>query len=175
MQFIRSDHSNYLTVKFKEMYRPQQEVWIDKATVPFQGRCRFKVYMKDKSTKWGFKLYELPVEPNAGTQNHAGWNLQKEPCELRQLICSRIGRDQGTSTTGGRISSTEAFDSCGKKAQHQCKVWPDRAKAAGQTLAERKNKRKLTATWCRECKVDLSLDCFEIYHTISMTKNPVQR
>ncbi|GFO33867.1 PiggyBac transposable element-derived protein 4 [Plakobranchus ocellatus] len=61
--------------------------------------------------------------------------------------------------------NTEASDSRGKRAQRQCKVCADRAKAAGQTPAERKNKRKLTTTWCRECKVGLCLDCFEIYHT----------
>ncbi|GFO49829.1 PiggyBac transposable element-derived protein 4-like [Plakobranchus ocellatus] len=61
--------------------------------------------------------------------------------------------------------NTEASDSRGKKAQRHCKVCADRAKVAGQTPAERKNKRKLTTTWCRECKVGLCLDCFEIYHT----------
>ncbi|GFO17243.1 PiggyBac transposable element-derived protein 4 [Plakobranchus ocellatus] len=63
--------------------------------------------------------------------------------------------------------STEASDSRGKKAQRQCKVCADRAKTAGQTPAERENKRKLTTTWCPECKVGLCLDCFEIYHTKS--------
>ncbi|GFO50627.1 PiggyBac transposase uribo2 [Plakobranchus ocellatus] len=61
--------------------------------------------------------------------------------------------------------NTEASDSRGKKAQRQCKVCADRAKTAGQTPAERENKRKLTTTWCPECKVGLCLDCFEIYHT----------
>ncbi|GFO03118.1 PiggyBac transposable element-derived protein 4 [Plakobranchus ocellatus] len=35
------------------------EVYIDEAMIPFKGRSRFKVYMKDKTTKWRFKLYEL--------------------------------------------------------------------------------------------------------------------
>ncbi|GFO40111.1 PiggyBac transposable element-derived protein 4 [Plakobranchus ocellatus] len=61
--------------------------------------------------------------------------------------------------------NTEASDSRGKKAQRRCKVCADRAKAAGQTPAERKNRRKLTTTWCRECEVGLCLDCFEMYHT----------
>ncbi|GFO37511.1 PiggyBac transposable element-derived protein 4 [Plakobranchus ocellatus] len=60
--------------------------------------------------------------------------------------------------------NTEASDSRGKKAQRRCKVCADRAKAAEQTPAERKNKRKLTRTWCGECKVGLCLDCFGIYH-----------
>ncbi|KAK3767421.1 hypothetical protein RRG08_032096 [Elysia crispata] len=41
------------------MYNPGREVCIDQAMVPLKGRSPFKVYMKDKPTKWGFKLYEL--------------------------------------------------------------------------------------------------------------------
>ncbi|GFO08100.1 PiggyBac transposable element-derived protein 4 [Plakobranchus ocellatus] len=61
--------------------------------------------------------------------------------------------------------NTEASDSRGKRAQRRCKVCADRARTAGQTPAEKKNKRKLRTTWCRECKVGPCLDCFEIYHT----------
>ncbi|GFO13361.1 PiggyBac transposable element-derived protein 4-like [Plakobranchus ocellatus] len=50
---------DYLNAKFKEVYQPQREVCIDEAMIPFKGRSWFKVYMKDKPTKWGFKLYEL--------------------------------------------------------------------------------------------------------------------
>ncbi|GFO08031.1 PiggyBac transposable element-derived protein 4 [Plakobranchus ocellatus] len=50
IQKIRSlvDHLN---AQFKEMYQPQREVCIDEAMIPFKGRARFKVYMKDKPTK----------------------------------------------------------------------------------------------------------------------------
>ncbi|GFO24125.1 PiggyBac transposable element-derived protein 4 [Plakobranchus ocellatus] len=61
--------------------------------------------------------------------------------------------------------NTEASDSRGKKARRRCQVCAVRAKTAGQTPAERKNKRKLTTRWCREYNVGLCLDCFEIYHT----------
>ncbi|GFO01286.1 PiggyBac transposable element-derived protein 4-like [Plakobranchus ocellatus] len=50
---------DHLNAKFKEVYQPQREMCIDEAMIPFTGRSRFKVYMKDKPTKWGFKLYEL--------------------------------------------------------------------------------------------------------------------
>ncbi|GFO01250.1 PiggyBac transposable element-derived protein 4 [Plakobranchus ocellatus] len=50
------------------------------------------------------------------------------------------------------------------KARRQCKVCTDKAKKAGATHEERKNKRKLVPTWCPECKVGLCLDCFELYH-----------
>ncbi|GFN83543.1 PiggyBac transposable element-derived protein 4 [Plakobranchus ocellatus] len=50
---------HYLNAKFKEVYQPQREVCIDEAMIPFKGRSRCKVYMKDKLTKWGIKLYEL--------------------------------------------------------------------------------------------------------------------
>ncbi|GFO20777.1 PiggyBac transposase uribo1 [Plakobranchus ocellatus] len=50
---------DYLNAKFKEVYQPQREVCIDEAMIPFKGRFRFKVYIKNKPTKWGFKLCEL--------------------------------------------------------------------------------------------------------------------
>ncbi|GFN92866.1 PiggyBac transposase uribo1 [Plakobranchus ocellatus] len=50
---------NHLNAKFKEVYQPQREMCIDEAMIPFKGRSRFKIYMKDKPTKQGFKLYEL--------------------------------------------------------------------------------------------------------------------
>ncbi|GFO08032.1 hypothetical protein PoB_003453700 [Plakobranchus ocellatus] len=53
--------------------------------------------------------------------------------------------------------SNKASDSRGKKAQRQCKVCAARAKTTGQTPTERENKRRLTTTWCRECKVGLCL------------------
>ncbi|GFO12974.1 PiggyBac transposable element-derived protein 4 [Plakobranchus ocellatus] len=51
------------------------------------------------------------------------------------------------------------------KARCQCKVCTYKAKKAGATHEERKNKRKLVPTWCPVCKVGLCLDCFELYHT----------
>lgn len=50
---------SHLQAKFQEIYYPQQSICIDEAMCPFKGRSRFKVYMKDKPTKWGFKFYEL--------------------------------------------------------------------------------------------------------------------
>ncbi|GFO50016.1 PiggyBac transposable element-derived protein 4 [Plakobranchus ocellatus] len=94
--------------------------------------------------------------------------------DKREVVTlSTIHQPQVTETIGryeedhflSVCPNTEASDSRGKKAQRRCKVCADRAKAARQTPAERKNKRKLTTTWCRECKVGLCLDCFEIYHT----------
>ena len=38
---------------------PEQEICVDEAMCPFKGRFRFRVYMKDKPTKWGFKFYDL--------------------------------------------------------------------------------------------------------------------
>ncbi|GFO33468.1 hypothetical protein PoB_005997300 [Plakobranchus ocellatus] len=50
---------DYLNAKFKEVYQPQREVCIDEAMIPFKRRSRFKVYLKNQPTKWGFQLYEL--------------------------------------------------------------------------------------------------------------------
>ena len=41
------------------LYVPEREICVDEAMCPFKGRSRFRVYMKDKPTKWGFKFYEL--------------------------------------------------------------------------------------------------------------------
>ncbi|XP_070205909.1 piggyBac transposable element-derived protein 4-like [Littorina saxatilis] len=48
----------HLQQKFQEVYTPTQQVCVDEAMCPFKGRSRFRVYMKDKPTKWGFKFYE---------------------------------------------------------------------------------------------------------------------
>ncbi|GFN83568.1 PiggyBac transposable element-derived protein 4-like [Plakobranchus ocellatus] len=123
--------------------------------IPFKGRSRFKVYMKDKLTKWGIKLYELcesssgyvwSVEMYCAEKRRSNKPVDVTMCLLQplldqayrlyvdnyyccpdcrikcrdvtpcwsepagrtvwvcQLICSRIGRDQGTSTSGGRVS-----------------------------------------------------------------------
>ncbi|GFN97528.1 PiggyBac transposase uribo1 [Plakobranchus ocellatus] len=42
---------DYLNAKFEEVCQPQQEVCIDEAMIPFKGRSRFNVYMKDKLIK----------------------------------------------------------------------------------------------------------------------------
>ena len=38
---------------------PEPEICVDEAMCPFKGRSRFRIYMKDKPTRWGFKFYEL--------------------------------------------------------------------------------------------------------------------
>ena len=45
--------------KFESAYTTHQEVSIDEAMIPFQGRLSFKQYMKDKPTKWGIKAFVL--------------------------------------------------------------------------------------------------------------------
>jgi hypothetical protein len=50
------DHLNRV---FKEAYIPQRDICIDEAMCPFKGRKKFRVYMKDQPTTWGFKFYEL--------------------------------------------------------------------------------------------------------------------
>ena len=351
---------DHLNVKFKEVYNPEREVCIDEAMVPFKGRSRFKVYMKDKPTKWGFKLYELcesksgyvfnlemycadkrisnkPVDVTmrlieplldkgyrlycdnyyccpelwnriqghntmlVGTcrRNRVGmpadlfqgrqrpgdfdymrkgqlvatrwfdkrevvtlstfhqpqlreiigrYEVKNKPLAvidyvkymsgvdhsdqlisyfpmrrrsqkwwkkpffhlltlvgvqttillnkhrsqhrrrrtdlawvLKDLAISLIDKDVTYDHLADNVSlplarlrerhfirncpSTDGADSRGKKAQRQCKVCVDRAKAGGMTQAELKNKRKLTTTWCPWCNVGLCLECFEIYHT----------
>ena len=49
----------HLQGRFKAVYEPEREICIDEAMCPFKGRSRFKVFMKDKPIKWGFKFYQV--------------------------------------------------------------------------------------------------------------------
>lgn len=47
----------YLDKKFREYYVPSNKISIDESTVGFKGKVVFKVYNKDKPTKWGIKVF----------------------------------------------------------------------------------------------------------------------
>lgn len=47
----------YLDKKYREYFIPNNKVSIDESTVGFKGRVVFKVYNKDKPTKWGIKIF----------------------------------------------------------------------------------------------------------------------
>ena len=47
---------NHLHKSFSEVYVPDRDICVDKAMCPFKERSRFRVYMKDKPTKWEFKF-----------------------------------------------------------------------------------------------------------------------
>ncbi|KAK3795310.1 hypothetical protein RRG08_004465 [Elysia crispata] len=49
----------HLQKKFEQVYRPKKQIAIDEAICGWRGRLRFKVYLKDKPTPWGIKMYEL--------------------------------------------------------------------------------------------------------------------
>lgn len=51
--------ASYLDKKFREHYVPQENVSVDESTIGFKGRIVFKVYNKDKPTKWGIKVFVL--------------------------------------------------------------------------------------------------------------------
>lgn len=63
---------------FKTVYIPEQAICVDEALCPWRGRLSFRVYMKDKPTKWGIKLYEL-CESRSGYV----WNME--------VMCSQPG------------------------------------------------------------------------------------
>ncbi len=48
-----------LNSSFRKYWKPSDRVAVDEAMIPFRGRISFKQYMKDKPTKWGFKMWKL--------------------------------------------------------------------------------------------------------------------
>ena len=50
---------DHIKAKCFEFYQPRKEVCIDERMVKSKARCHFKQYMRNKPTKWGFKLWVL--------------------------------------------------------------------------------------------------------------------
>ena len=50
---------SHLQEKFQMLYVPEQEICVDEAMCPFKGKSHFRIHMKDKPIKWGFKFHEL--------------------------------------------------------------------------------------------------------------------
>lgn len=49
----------HLQERFQTVYTPECNIAIDEAMCGWRGKLRFKVYLRDKPTPWGIKLYEL--------------------------------------------------------------------------------------------------------------------
>jgi hypothetical protein len=54
-----------LTDKFQQTYYPEEAVTVDKGMCPFRGRADIRVYMPQKSNKYGMKLF-IPAESRTG-------------------------------------------------------------------------------------------------------------
>lgn len=50
---------DHIKNKCFEFYQPKKEVSIDERMVKSKARCHIKQYMRNKPTKWGFKLWVL--------------------------------------------------------------------------------------------------------------------
>lgn len=83
----------YLETKFQEYFCPSKNLSLDESTIGFKGRVVFKVYNKDKPSKWGIKIfvvsdavsgYVCALEPYMGSM----MTSQLERPEL--LVTSRI-------------------------------------------------------------------------------------
>ena len=54
----------HMKAKCKELYQPIQQVSIDERMVKSKARTKFRQYMKDKPSKWGFKYWVIS-DPSA--------------------------------------------------------------------------------------------------------------
>ena len=50
---------DYLESRFQNCYIPEKMICIDESMVPFQGRLSFKQYNKEKSNRYGIKVFKL--------------------------------------------------------------------------------------------------------------------
>lgn len=48
-----------ITEKFKKYFQPGKQIAIDEKMIKFTGRNKMKQFLKDKPTKWGFKVFVL--------------------------------------------------------------------------------------------------------------------
>ena len=55
----------------QKFYQPQKHVSIDERMIRFKGRHSMKVYIKDKPTKWGFKVFAL-----CDSMNSYNWTFE---------------------------------------------------------------------------------------------------
>lgn len=62
------DLANMLNNKFQEVLTPGKFVVIDESMIPWRGRLKFKQYIKNKSHKYGVKIYKL-CTPEGYTYN----------------------------------------------------------------------------------------------------------
>lgn len=84
-----------LESNFKKFYTPQKYISIDEYTIGFKGRVSFRVYNKDKPTKWGIKVYALgdaqngymfSMEPYFGAQTTNALMCPELPTTARVVI-----------------------------------------------------------------------------------------
>lgn len=54
---------DHIKNKCFEIYQPRREISINERMVKSKARCHLKWYMKNKPTKWGFKLWALADMP----------------------------------------------------------------------------------------------------------------
>ena len=56
---------DYIEKKFKQFWQPYPNLTVDEAMVPTKSKLSgFRMFMKDKPIKWGYKLWEIADEMN---------------------------------------------------------------------------------------------------------------
>ncbi|KAG8235976.1 hypothetical protein J437_LFUL017912 [Ladona fulva] len=69
---------------FHEKYRPGRELVVDEAMVAFKGRHHIKQYIKNKPTKWGFKVWVLATPQGYVLRGNV--YLGKKKLEIRECF-----------------------------------------------------------------------------------------
>lgn len=111
----------YLEQKFRKFYTPNKHVSIDESTIGFKGRVSFRVYNKDKPTKWGIKVYVLAdslngyvfaLEPYFGSQTTAALIRPDLPVTVRLVVhLTQKLLDSGNGTGGYHVFTDRYYTS----------------------------------------------------------------
>lgn len=74
---------------FHKKYRPGSELVVDEAMVAFKGRHHIKQYIKNKPTKWGFKVWVL-LTPQGYVMRENVYLGKKEVRNKEMLLGSQV-------------------------------------------------------------------------------------
>lgn len=95
----------YLETRFQEYYTPSENISVDESTIGFRGRVSFRVYNKDKPTKWGIKVFVLcdasngyvsAVEPYMGANTYSTVTDRPDLLVTTKVVLSLVNKLENT-------------------------------------------------------------------------------